>query len=210
MLLQYLNTHFITTDKLLAVTGVERDLLTSLQAEKRMPLASYQIQQSIQCQSFFGEHAVSESIDFYSQGYAFWLGLAVQPSFDVKQYFFDEYQAELQRLAQQLIPMSDIQFVTDLSTHLEREWTHFLDGIYGLCTVSGLPKDIARKEYTIHLIKSVTQEGEASSLAPHERDLLQSGVDLLDQSSAQFAPHEVARSSRQKFILDMKTKYQLR
>jgi len=93
-------------------------------------------------------------------------------------------------------PVDDIT----TETHLAAEWRHFLDGTYGLCTVSGLPEDIAAKELAIALIRET-----AGAPALADPDRLRRTIDLLDKVSSPFAPHEVALSSRRRYVDDMRS-----
>jgi hypothetical protein len=87
--------------------------------------------------------------------------------------------------------------------HLRDEWRHFLDGTYGLCTRSGLPEDIAAKELAICVIRE-SLEGGAPDLAR-----LRAAVDLLDRASSPFAPHERPRSSRHRYVDELRVRYGL-
>lgn len=64
--------------------------------------------------------------------------------------------------------------------------------------MSGLPEDIAAKELAIALIREA--DGRAR---------LRRCVDLLDSVSSPFAPHEVARSSRHRYVDEMRRVHRL-
>jgi hypothetical protein len=93
--------------------------------------------------------------------------------------------------------------------HIGAEWRHFLDGTYGLCTRSGLPEDIAAKEAAITLIRALTASGTPQGLDEEARGRLAAAVGLLDRASAPFAPHELARRSRRRYVDEVKKAWAL-
>jgi len=58
-------------------------------------------------------------------------------------------------------------------------------------------------------ITNITKLTTLVSLNKIERAKLVQAVDLLDESSAPFAPHELKSSSRNKFVNNIREKYQL-
>jgi len=49
----------------------------------------------------------------------------------------------------------------------------------------------------------------AGAPAPGGRDRLRRAIDLLDSVSSPFAPHEIARSSRRRYVDDMRSAHGL-
>jgi hypothetical protein len=193
-LIDYLNRHFLTREQLLARSGIDGARLDALQDVGMMPRPAYRLRLELTCDSFFGAHAESHAIDWYAQGMVAWAGLlealdGPRQAFDV---FADRYRRRLARLAAAEALSTD--------AHIAAEWQHFLDGTYGLCTRSGLPEDIAAKEAAIVTIRALTDVGARQGLNEEERSRLAAAVDLLDAASAPFAPHELARSSRRRYV----------
>ncbi len=87
---------------------------------------------------------------------------------------------------------------TELNQHIKEEWSHFINGVYGLYTKSGLPEDIAAKELS-----------ELNELTSDEMTKLTLAVNLLDKASSLFAPHERLRSSRHRLVNETRRKYRL-
>jgi hypothetical protein len=191
-LIDYLHQHFLTREQLLARSGIDGARLDALQERGMMPRPSYRLRLEIGCDSFFGPHAESHAIDWYAQGYVSWAGLSsvLEEPEQAFNMFAERYRRRLAQLAVDKLP----------DAHIAAEWRHFLDGTYGLCTRSGLPEDIAAKEAAIILIRSLTELGARQGLNEEERRKLADAVDLLDAASAPFAPHEVARSSRRRYV----------
>jgi hypothetical protein len=197
-LIRYLDTFFWTREQLLAHCAIDAQQLARLQRARMMPGPCYRLRLDIGCQSFFGEHAEQVAADYYARGYASWLGAvaALECEDDARELFFRRYRAQLGRLgAGDLLPR-DPAFAGEARLH--DEWQGFLDGTYGLCTLSGLPEDIAAKEAAIALIRELS--GSGGTLDDAARDLLRRAVDLLDRVVARFAPHEVERSSRRRYV----------
>jgi hypothetical protein len=193
-LIDYLNSHFLTREQLLARSGIDGARLDALQALGMMPRPSYRLQVQLACDSYFGAHAESHAIDWYAQGMVAWAGLL--EALDGPRQAFEVFAARYRRRLAQLA--ADETLSSD--AHIAAEWQHFLDGTYGLCTRSGLPEDIAAKEAAIVLIRAMTALAARQGLDEEERGRLAGAVDLLDAASAPFAPHEVARSSRRRYV----------
>ena len=197
-LIHYLHQHFLTRAQLLARSGIDDARLDELQQLGMMPGPSYRLRADLACDSYFGAHAESHAIDWYAQGYVAWAGLLA--ALDGPQQAFDVFAARYRRRLAQLAAADDL----GSDAHIAAEWRHFLDGTYGLCTRSGLPEDIAAKEAAIALIRELTERGTLRGLDDGERHRLAEAVELLDAASAPFAPHEVARSSRRRYVDDVR------
>jgi hypothetical protein len=197
-LIRYLETFFWTREQLLAHCAIDAGRLAQLQRKRMMPEPAYRLRLDLGCQSFFGEHTEQVVADYYARGYASWLGAvsALEQEDDARALFFRRYRAQVARLGEEGLLPRGPAFAGE--EHLQNEWQGFLDGTYGLCTVSGLPEDIATKEAATALLRELSGSGEPPDEAA--RALLRRAVDLLDRSAARFAPHEVERSSRRRYV----------
>jgi hypothetical protein len=199
-LIDYLNQHFLTREQLLARCGIDDARLDELQALGMMPRPSYRLRLELACDSFFGAHAENHAIDWYAQGCVAWAGLLGVLDGPERAYavFAERYRRRLAQLAVDELLTAEDRLTGE--AHIGAEWRHFLDGTYGLCTRTGLPEEIAAKEAAIVLIRALTESGVEKGLGDAERRRLTAAVDLLDRVSAPFAPHEVARSSRRRYV----------
>jgi len=143
-LLYYLQEHFFSTEQLLDHAAINADQLQDWQERCMMAKPSYRLTLNICCDSFFGQHREQQDVAYYAKAYVSWIEQlrslnSEQEAFGV---FAWRYRQRLEELA-----VSERWQVDDFATetHLAAEWRHFLDGTYGLCTVSGLPEDIAAK-----------------------------------------------------------------
>lgn len=199
-LIDYLNTHFLTREQLLARCGIDDGRLGELQELGMMPRPSYRLRVELSCDSFFGPHGERHAIDWYAQGSVAWAGLlaALDGPRQAFEVFAGRYRRRLAQLAADGLSADGDTLSGD--AHIASEWRHFLEGTYGLCTRTGLPEEIAAKEAAIVLIRELTELGAQQGLGEDQRRRLAAAVDLLDRVSAPFAPHEVARSSRRRYV----------
>ncbi|WP_286235840.1 DUF6058 family natural product biosynthesis protein [Thalassotalea sediminis] len=206
-LYEYLDKHFLTKQTLLTLAGISQEKLLTIQKQGVMPAASYRLSTQVSCHSFLGEHQQSYQQEYYAKGYVKWIGIidAIAQPNDIFQYFKDNYQHTINTLKQHGFNCMDSKLNDKLAEHITEEWQHFLNGTYGLCTASGLVEDIAKKELAITIIKETLAK---NSETPDIKQLA-SAVDLLDQSSALFAPHERKTSSRYRLVDEVREKYQL-
>jgi hypothetical protein len=208
-LIRYLERHFFSREQLVEQSGITADELDTLQRRGMVPLPSYRLRLDIACDSFFGAHSEHAAIDYYARGYTAWIGemLTLDGSAQARHAFAQRYRARLAQLAAAGITARERQL--DDEAQVEAEWNAFLAGTYGLCTVSGLPEDIAAKEMAIAVIQEIT--GPLGERAPtdDERARLAAAVGLLDRASAAFAPHEVARSSRRRYVDTLREAFRL-
>ncbi|MES2103426.1 MAG: DUF6058 family natural product biosynthesis protein [Pseudomonadota bacterium] len=218
-LLEYLNAHFHTTRQLLAASDIGEEQLCAWQQAGCMPLPSYSLDLHVSCRSFFGQHDGSQRLDFYAKNYVTWLDFlhASSPSLPQHAYatFHQRYSAQTRKLFQQGMQPTVFKAkeggidLAALDQHIGREWISFLKGTYGLCTKSGMPEDIADKEMATLVIDEITDRQCLEELTEEARAALVRAMRVLAQASSLFAPHERARSSRQRCIVAAAEKYKL-
>lgn len=208
-LINYLNKYFYTKQALLDVAKISEQELLNFQYQGVMPLCSYKLNLNLKCDSFLGEHSQEQVIEYYAMGYASWLGIIQSLVTREKIYsvFVKRYKTTIEQLREQGHCSDNAKITTDIDQHLKEEWGHFLSGTYGLCTKSGLPEDIAAKEFAILEINEITEESELN-IAPLTQ--LTNAINLLDSASALFAPHERPTSSRHRLVNEMRRKYRLK
>lgn len=207
-LLTYLNKHFYTREQLLDIAKVSESQFDSFLSQGVMPCYSYKLEVSLTSDSFFGEHSENKSTEYFAKGYVAWLGLlqTLDNKNDAYSIFVERYKNQLDDLAKEGFSSNDIKVNGEIDSHIKEEWGHFINGIYGLCTKSGLPEDIACKELAILIINTFANKEELNS--SEEAELI-SAVNLLDSSSSLFAPHERIKSSRHRLINEVRRKFKL-
>jgi len=207
-LINYLQAHYLTEQELLALAKVTESELLAYQQQNVMPSCSYTLEMDCKSDSFFGVFNEKSNTRYYAKGYVSWLDVIKSSSElqDIYTIFSQRYRAAVEHLQSLGYCSTDEKVNSKLSLHIEQEWGHFLNGTYGLCTKSGLPEDIAGKEIAILLIN------ESLTLDDSQKDLaeLTHAVDLLDVSSAMFAPHERLNSSRHRLVNEVRRVYKLK
>ena len=207
-LINYLNEHFLTRDELLETAKISEETLRIYQEQQVMPGPSYRLFLSLSCDSYFGEHDNEQRLEYYAKGYLTWLGI-LQSLDNLKDAFIvfkERYIKTIDELEKNGYEDCIRELKESIDEQVEQEWGHFLNGTYGLCTKSGLPEDIAAKELAIREIKRLIS---FSKLSDEQLSKLAEAVNLLDEVSALFAPHEKPRSSRQRLIDDVRMEYRL-
>ena len=200
---------FFSKQELLDVSKVSAQDLTRHQENGVMPKFSYKLNLKLQSDSFFGLHNDEQEIEYFAKGYSSWLAIVQSLSSTEAIYsvFANRYKVTIENLKEKGHSSNDPRVNSGIDKHIEEEWTHFLNGIYGLCTKSGLPEDIAAKEFSILEINELTKSTE---LTNEQIKSLTRAVNLLDLSSSLFAPHERLESSRQRLINEVRRKYELK
>lgn len=208
-LIKYLNKYFFTKQELLDITKTTEQDLSKYQEDGLMPKCSYKLSLSIKSDSFFGLHDDEQEIEYYAKGYSSWLAIiqSLNSIEAVYSVFANRYKMAIESLKEQGYSSTNPKVTSDLNEHIKEEWSHFLNGIYGLCTKSGLPEDIAAKEFSILVINELSEHKE---LTTEQRNKLAVAVDLLDTASSLFAPHERLKSSRHRLVNEVRRKYQLK
>jgi len=204
----YLDQYFFTETQILQKANTTKADLEAFQTNQVMPLASYCVAHSICCNSFFGNYQVVEKTNYYAKGYLDWLNQLIENDSSDQAFvmFAQTYRNTIETVqAQGLVSLSN-KFDLKSDEYLRREWQHFLSGTYGLCTKSGLPEDIAKKELATLVIEELMIE---SCLDANQLALLTFAVKSLDQASALFAPHERKQSSRARLVDRPRKKYRL-
>lgn len=207
-LIKYLNSNFLTKQELLDISKVTEEEFLIYQQQKLMPTCSYKLDLNLTSDSFFGVHNEEQKIEYYSKGYSSWLAIiqSLDTADEIYSVFEKRYMKAIKHLQNKGHFSNDPKVTCDLRDHIQDEWQHFLSGIYGLCTKSGLPEDIAAKEFAIIEIKELIEKDE---LSHPEIEKLTLAVDLLDSVSSLFAPHERLKSSRHRLIDEVRRQFKL-
>lgn len=215
----YIQTHFFTLDQVAHRSGVSLDRLEELQKAGCLPGPAYRLEGQCRINSIFGDHTEMVAQDYYPSSHVEKAKALVALDGSLEKIAGLEetaFRAEYKRMLVELDACSfGLASLFDTEGNvagemaeelLTKEWQHYLDGTYGLCTKRATAKEIAIKEIMIARIKFLTDEGrrEASSV---NLQALAEAVDALDEVSAPFAPHEVGRSSRQTYINEVREKY---
>jgi hypothetical protein len=206
-LINYLNENYYTKQQLLCLANINEAELSYFQEKKIMPIYSYKLSLNYSSDSFLGNFDSHNEIEYYAKGYLSWIGMIkVVHHQDVFAIFARRYTASITELKILGYTSSDEKVNSNLDLHIREEWGHFLNGIYGLCTKSGLPEDIASKELAVLQISEILELDKENIDIPQ----LTKAVNLLDQSSSLFAPHERIKSSRHRLVDEVRRQFNLK
>lgn len=220
--LDYIHENFLTLEELSKQHFLSIELLQHYIDAGCLPKPSYKVTNSVTIDSVLG-HCEEESdmIGYFPKSYQskFELihSLASKMSIqEVKKFLYERFiniyaetlhecEAHLWGLASYI--SSDGILCSEGKKFIDEEWHHYIAGTYGLCTKSATTKDIAIKEASVAKITHLLSLNETAALSNEQCENLKSAVDALDKVSALFAPHELASSSRQKYINDVRSKF---
>lgn len=207
----YVQAEFLTSDQLAEAADVPVRRIDEFIRAECIPRHSYRVTLTRRIESFFGMAEGEPEVTRYFPRSHVRLVIATEErarstalakiAAERHAGFVDDYRSEVARLGADLIAPDA------LAAHIESEYRSWLDGTYGLCTVSASTQDIARKELSILRIKVLTADGTRTDLDSQELRALDAAVSLLDHVTAAFAPHERDRSSRERWINAIRGRY---
>ncbi|MEO1018177.1 MAG: DUF6058 family natural product biosynthesis protein [Pseudomonadota bacterium] len=216
MLFNYLFANFYEEADFLRLAGVDAGSLQDMIDNRIMPQASYVLEGHSRVVSFVSDHNDAGTYRFHLKGHLEWLTTLRRLGLDsealTRSYFKQAFETAagsffsgaLGREFRRLMPDLPKAFDDAL---FEATWGHFLNGVYGVCTRDGQPASIFLKQAGVMFIEQVVAQGAAEDLSAGELDLLRRAVRFLDDVESDFAPHEVAQSSRQRCVIDVQKRF---
>lgn len=215
MLLNYLYSNFLEENSFAHACGISRKTLASLIDARIIPAPSYIYEGNNQATSFVSNFIDSDTYRFHLKGNLAWVNTTLRLGLDTedraRDHFFHRYDQAKQtflssQLGQQLVAFApEIPARFDAS-HAASTWGYFLEGVYGVCTRDGQPETVFLKQAGVMFIEQMSADG-PGSLSPSQIELLECTVSLLDSIESDFAPHEVAHTSRQRCITDIRANF---
>lgn len=215
----YITSHFLTYEELEKRSGFDRSHIDAMIEAGCLPGPAYKIQASLSISSFFGEYPESEEVLYFPESHVAKIksiGAMEPPLEDMAKLLRHEFEEIYRAILEQqqayqyglgnLFSKHNIVEGSAAETFLDSEWRHYLDGTYGVCTRSASFEEIALKEVMIAKIKTLTARIEQAATGSLLK-ALREAVGQLDNVSAPFAPHEVTRSSRGKWIDAVREQY---
>lgn len=208
-LISYLYGHFYDLPTLVEKSGLSKAAVGRLQTLRIMPQPSYRLLMQSHSDSFFGQHECTEQLAFYPTGSVSWLAKVAELKDEQQAFhiFKTEYLSALSNIATRGCPFSG-EHTEAVSLGVEQQWPHFLEGTYGVCTRSGAVEEIAGKNIAVRVIESLIIEP-PDKMAEETKSRLKAAVSLLDRVAAPFAPHELAKSSRERLVNQVRRGYSL-
>ncbi len=219
MSLDYIQSTYLTFEQLVALSGISAERLRAMIGTGCLPGPAYRATVKCRISSIFGDYDEEAEREYFPRSHVVKAkaleqvgGALVDLAAKEKTAFIAAYAETLEALRADTFGLEAL-FGADgrmgglaAEDLLEKEWQAYLEGAYGLCTRTASAEDIATKEAMIAKIKYLTAAIDAGTATDARADLKQA-VDLLDQVSALFAPHEVSRSSRGTYINQIRVRY---
>ena len=216
MLLTYLFKHYLEEADFLKAAGLSAEELAERLRARSFPAASYRIESETRAESYLGPQAERGAYRFHLKGHLDWLAALRRLELDsearARSYFEQAYGTARWHFFSGPLGRDMLELVPGLAAPFdaakaEETWREFLAGVYGLCTRDGQPGSIFLKQAGVLFIERLTAAAEPAELSAAQRAVLARAVALLDGVLSDFAPQEVARSSRQRCILDVTARY---
>lgn len=211
MLLTYLYENFLETREFAAQAHLSTDQLHDLTQRGLCPDASYRLKGSGQVTSFIGAHTDTDTYHFHLKGHLAWVStighLGIDTEGNAHAHFFARYDQAKTSFLTSALGRDLIRLCPDIPARFDTDyaaatWGNFKQGVYGLCTRDGQPESIFVKQACVLFIEQIIAD-----MHPENASILARAVAHLERVESDFAPHEVAQSSRQRCIIDVKTRY---
>ncbi|MFV0408139.1 MAG: DUF6058 family natural product biosynthesis protein [Paracoccus sp. (in: a-proteobacteria)] len=215
MLLNYLYTNFHEETQFADAVGATTRALHVLIKARVFPAPSYVYDGEGRSVSFVADFTDRQTYRFHLRGHADWYRNLIQLGLDTearaRDHFFNRYdQAKAAFISSPLgtelqaqVPAVPDRFDNE---HACSTWSHFLNGVYGICTRDGRPESVFLKQAGVMFIEQMTVDG-PGKLSRSNSDLLRRTVDFLDGVESHFAPHEAQNSSRQRCIVEVRANF---
>jgi hypothetical protein len=216
MLLNYLYANFYEEADFLRVAKLTRSTLAELLHSRTMPDASYVLGCNTQAVSFVGNYDDRQIYRFHLKGHLNWLNALMRLTLDseerARSYFEQEYSNSKAlffagQLGQDFLRLApDLRELFD-EAKSDATWQNFLAGVYGVCTRDGQPGTIFLKQVGVAFIERLTQASGPADLSAEQQSVIRQAVTFLERVESDFAPHEVAQTSRQRCIIDVTERF---
>jgi len=201
--LKYLNENFLSLDELAEESGIQKETIKSYIKEKLIPNASYELRQTSRISSPLGDnHIVEDTILYFPKSYVDLVKrIRNNDPEEMKQVFIEKMKRHLLDHQEKEFAYKNAVSIPDsLDEELEKEWNHYLNGIYGICTLNATPEEIIEKEVAVKKLISFLETCENRGEIKSKESELRQIISEYDQVSSLFAPYQRESSSRGKYV----------
>lgn len=212
----YLDKHFYTLKQLSAHTQIPESRIQDFIASGCVPKHSYQVTASLELETeIFGTSKLPAQTQHYfalsninackkAQNLSQTMSLE-EARVRIKQDFYTEFRSALKQVSHGrgawscCFQGSDFD-ETGLARVLKQQWEYVQSGAYGICLKEVNALNIVRKQVALCQIDLLTDHERKSALALPDEDrvLLQQAIEIYEQITNDFAPHERPLSSQAK------------
>ncbi len=204
---QYLDQNFLTLAALAERAGLTPERVLEMIEAECAPGHSYEVRGELTVTSSFGDYRLPVPPQrYYHPSIAEWLTRAETLAEDrslaaVSKLVRADFEAGIAKALQGK--------VTPGCKSPEHAWQYLLDGTWGLCLKDISVAAMARKELARAAIAEFSDPGPEESLSETARSDLNAAIKQYNSVAADFAPHEVAESSRRLEVEAAARKYGL-
>lgn len=209
---KYLNDFFVSEEEFIRHSDCTIVELNLWQEHKIFPNPAYKTENAFVVDSIYGINQMATTTRWYSKGMYAWLKEIKRLKYKqskVRAMFFERYICAIQEFERN--GLCDPMFVNEKTyrRNLVAAWSGFLQGFYGVFTKNCSPEQIAAKDLATTVIDRITsfQTKETSLLCADDKLLLVMAVNILDEVSCDFAPHERNVCYRMRCIDLVRTRY---
>lgn len=199
---KYLEENFLSLEDLAEQSGISMEKLGAYIEKKMIPRASYKVRQNHEISSALGDSYILESeTSYFPKSYVdLAQGLENRSTEETKKEFIDKMKNYLlDHQAKEIAYKNAVSDSGKLDAALEEEWNHYLNGIYGICTLNATPEEIIEKEVAVKKLQNFLADNEVEDLLAKKSELEQI-ISEYDLVSSRFAPYQRESSSRGKYV----------
>ena len=215
MMLNYLYANFLEETAFARHCGISQADLNDLIKRRVFPAPSYIYDATGHSVSFVSDVQEDAVYRFHLKGHASLLATVKQLGLNTEKSARQHFDARFDLAKTTFLAGPLGQELTTIAPHIPGQfnadhatstWAHFLNGVYGVCTRDGQPESIFLKQAGVMFIDELTSNG-PGALTSDLRDVLGRAVEFLDAVESDFAPNEVAQTSRQRCIIDVRARF---
>lgn len=207
---QYIREHYIELNELAEKTGFSAIEILELIDKKVIPNYSY----SIQTTETISSPLLDESVTVKDEKYFAKSHVQKLEQYKrsdgtpeiIKDIFKQNFISHLQQHPDKMLAYNNL-FDSDagiddqlLNETFEKEWQHYCNGVYGICTINADEKDIVEKEIAVKKIVAFNKQYENRLLNETAKEELIKLNEAFNKVTALFAPYQRKTSSRGKYV----------
>ncbi len=207
--IKYIEENFIESNEVCQISKISHQELEKLIEDKLVPASSYQINISYKINSPLGdEKVISEVKKYYPKSIINLIQKNRQ--LDNPSEFKEVLKTEF---INTFVNSTNNKFAYDnileengsvdmekLNSAFEQEWEHYLQGIYGICTLNGTGAEIAKKEIAVKRLIEFNKKHGENKLSTSDKEMLSILNNEFNEVSNLFAPYQRTDSSRGKYL----------
>ncbi len=207
--IKYITENYIELKELSVITGVSVEKLNTLIEQNLIPNYSYKIQtESLITSPLNDQKLVSEIKKYFPKSIINLIKCNVASNNakvfkqKVKTAFVKTFSINKDRKFAygNILDQKGVIKAEKLESVFESEWKHYLNGIYGICTLNASGSEIAKKEIIVKKIIDFIEQNKHSELNEKKKNLLLELNAEYNEVSNLFAPYQRESSSRGKYL----------